>query len=117
MNIVEPKSWMCGPFTIHQRARFDSPAWAVYIVCLGEKQIGKQFSIPQLSDCEWLMHQRYADESRWREFSAGRPIKIARGDGGQFATYAASVTIAIRRGRKTTKADDDEREQPEALPS
>ena len=74
-TIAETKSWLIGPYRVQQRPRFDSPAWAQYLVFLGDALIGKQFSIPSESDCEWLArtHGEYAKPSRpWRGYSHGR---------------------------------------------
>lgn len=69
MIIAATSSFTLGPFTVQVRPRFDSPAWAVYIVLRGRRLIGKQFSRPSLDDCRWLeSHAReervvYADSS------------------------------------------------------
>lgn len=59
MIIVDTKVYELGRFTVQQRPRPDSPAWAVYIVFLGDKLIGRQFSTPTVSDCEWLERQQH----------------------------------------------------------
>lgn len=58
MNIVETRVYALGNFTIQQRPRPDSPGWAVYVVLYQGKVIGKQFSVPTISDCEWLSRQK-----------------------------------------------------------
>lgn len=58
MNIVESRTFELGRFTVRQKPRFDSPGWAQYLVYLGEVLIGKSFSMPDLSCCEWLYQQR-----------------------------------------------------------
>lgn len=61
MIIVETRIYELGKYTIQERPRQDNPAWAVYIVILREKVIGKQFSVPSMSDCEWLSRQKTAE--------------------------------------------------------
>lgn len=79
MLIVESCSWRLGVFTVYQRPRFSAPAWPQYLVYIGPKLIGKQFSRPSLDDCRWLeIHAReecvvYASAARrihpYREYS------------------------------------------------
>lgn len=57
MNIVESRSWLLGKFTVHQRPRIDSPSWACYLVFIGERLIGKSFSMPDLECCCYLERQ------------------------------------------------------------
>ena len=52
-NVVEPCTFMVGAFVVRQAPRFDNPRWAVFIVFLGERLIGKCFSRP---DQEWCSH-------------------------------------------------------------
>lgn len=64
-----------GPYTVRIGLRHDNPAWPLYLVFRREKLIGKHFSRPGLSDCEWLeRNNAYAKTSRWPETSEGRPI-------------------------------------------
>ena len=74
MPIVENLTWHLGPFTIHQRARLDSPAWAVFLIYRGSLLIGKNFSRPSESDCEYIASWRgvYASDTKSRDKSAGR---------------------------------------------
>lgn len=58
MNIIEVRTFHIGSYTVHQRPRFDSPGWAQYLVYLGEVLIGKCFSCPCESDCQWLERQQ-----------------------------------------------------------
>lgn len=58
MNIVETHVFEIGPYRVRQQPRFDSPAWACYLVFLGDVLIGKSFSMPSQSDCEWLERQQ-----------------------------------------------------------
>jgi len=85
MTIVEALRWQCGRFVIQQRPRPDNPAWAVYIVILDAREIGRSFSLPDVDCCEWLLHQpdgTYAPPSmikHWsyteRQRKRGRPSK------------------------------------------
>ena len=67
-EIAETRAWNVGPYRVQQRPRFDNPAFAVYVVMRGDVLIGKTFSIPSLSDCEWLDRHNgaYAPKSRPR---------------------------------------------------
>ena len=100
MFTAETRIFAVGRFTVQQRPRFDNPAWAVYIVFLGQRLIGKNFSLPGISDCEWLKRENgvYAKQSRALEISKGRPIRNAN---------------PRRRGRP--RKADAERELIEAL--
>lgn len=84
MIIASTSTFTLGRFTVHVRPRFDNPAWAVYVVFLGERLVGKQFSIPSLSDCQWLLRTGgvYSPPTAWHEWKAiyrkpgpGRPRK------------------------------------------
>ncbi len=46
-----------GKFTVRQGLRADNPAFPVWLVFVGDRLIGKQFSQPSESDCEWLARQ------------------------------------------------------------
>lgn len=63
--IVDNKTFHRGKYTVHQRQRFDNPAWPLYIIRHGERIVGRQFSYPSESDCEWLDRERaiYAAQS------------------------------------------------------
>lgn len=66
MIICESLTFHVGPYTVHQRPRTDSPGWAVYLVYLEQKFIGKSFSMPNLDCCQWLERSngRYAEPSQ-----------------------------------------------------
>lgn len=70
MNIVETKTFQLGAYTVRQRPRIDSPGWAQYLVFLGGVLIGKSFSMPALSDCEWL--ERQQREQTFYAFSSAK---------------------------------------------
>lgn len=55
--IAETKIWELGVYTVREQPRPDNPFWPVYIVMLKASIIGRMFSRPALSDCEWLKHQ------------------------------------------------------------
>lgn len=46
--------YILGKFTVHEALRKDNPAWPQYAVYLGHNLIGKSFSRPDLSCCQWL---------------------------------------------------------------
>lgn len=54
-----------GPYTVVEGLRHDNPAWPLFLIYKGDALIGKQFSRPCLSDCEWLDRERgvYATSS------------------------------------------------------
>lgn len=79
MIVAGTSTFTLSSFTVRVRPRFDNPAWAVYLVFAGERLIGKQFSIPTLSDCEWLQRQIYATASHARETS--RDVQLRTIDG------------------------------------
>lgn len=58
VNIIESKTFQIGPYVIRQRPRSDSPGWGQYLVFLGDVLIGKSFSMPSESDCQWLETQQ-----------------------------------------------------------
>lgn len=58
MNIVDTFIFDIGRFTVRQQPRFDSYGWAQYLVFLNGVLIGKSFSWPSESDCEWLERQQ-----------------------------------------------------------
>lgn len=43
-----------GKFTVVIAIRVDNPAWPRYQIFCGTKFIGVQYSMPSISDCEWL---------------------------------------------------------------
>jgi hypothetical protein len=58
MLIVETFTFAVGDFSVQQRPLRENPAWAVYIVSLAGRVIGRQISRPSESDCRWLLlHQ------------------------------------------------------------
>lgn len=70
MNIVDTLIFDIGRFTVRQQPRFDSSGWAQYLVFLDGALIGKSFSWPGESDCEWLLVQQ-RDQTMYA-FSATR---------------------------------------------
>lgn len=67
--IAETSTFAVDCFVVQQRPRQDNPYWAVFIVFLNGKLIGKQFSRPTLSDCRWLERSVYAEESSHQDTS------------------------------------------------
>ena len=87
-----------GPFTVTVGVRPDNPSFACYIICRGTKLIGKQFSYPSLTDCQWFEKQKgvYADRS-------------------ENATQAYGWTASTARRRGRQRKEDSERELKEAI--
>ena len=54
IQIAESKRWQCGKYTIQQRPRPDNPAFPTYLVFVGDKFIGSEFSLPDEGACRWL---------------------------------------------------------------
>lgn len=69
--IADTTSFDIGPFKVHQRPRFDNPAFAVYIVMRGAQLIGKSFSRPDLGCCQWLERTNYAERSEYAKKEHG----------------------------------------------
>ena len=65
-------SMTIGRFTVLISIRPDNPAFPAYVVMVDGHVIGRQFSVPSLSDCEWLERQVYATSSTWLERSNAR---------------------------------------------
>lgn len=68
------ESFQLGRFTVHLALRPDNPAFPAYRIFIGAKFIGKQFSRPCITDCEWLERENgvYATESQVLESSASQ---------------------------------------------
>ena len=60
-----------GCYTVRQALRPDNPAFPIYLVYAGERLIGRQFSVPSITDCEWLERNANAE----RPYSGGSRIK------------------------------------------
>lgn len=71
--IAETRMYQLGQYTILERPRTDNPAWPVYIIRIGLKVVGRGFSKPSLSDCEWLAAQEKHHEPVYAEPSPQRP--------------------------------------------
>lgn len=48
-----------GKYTVKLGLRADNPAFPVYIVYAGGKEIGRSFSMPDRGCCEWLHRQKH----------------------------------------------------------
>lgn len=61
-----------GRFVVRIGLRPDNPAFPVYLVFRRERLIGRQFSMPSLTDCEWLERTggKYANQSEFAQASA-----------------------------------------------
>ncbi len=69
-----------GKYTIVIATRPDNPAFPVYRVFIGLRLIGKQFSVPTESDCQWLERQTFEESFVYAQrpcyrlvYSAPRP--------------------------------------------
>lgn len=107
-------TYTAGAYTVRISLRPDNPAFARYLVFKFDKLVGRQFSRPSETDCQWLERCcQYATESHCATFSDGHPIKISRGANGHFGGGKA-FTVG-RRGRP--RRADAERQLQEALPT
>jgi hypothetical protein len=63
-----------GKYTVFTALRPDNPAFPVYRIFIGAKLIGKQFSVPSLTDCRWheVSGGVYATRSTFVRTSEGR---------------------------------------------
>mgnify|MGYP001560074468 CR=1 FL=1 len=59
-----------GRFRIVIRLRIDNPAFPQYLIYVGYKLVGKQFSVPTVSDCEWLERQEAMERLVYAQQSA-----------------------------------------------
>lgn len=87
-----------GPYTLRIGIRIDNPAFPSYLVYRGTTFIGKQFSMPSQSDCEWLESNSgtYARESSSLEISRGRPIWNAKKRTGRPTNEARAARAAAQ---------------------
>ena len=71
---AETRWFKLGPYIVYQRPLKDNPAFALFIMSRDGVVLGKQCSVPQLSDCKWHELQRgvYASDTKSRDKSAGR---------------------------------------------
>ena len=58
IGIAETRIYQIGRFTIRQQPLPLNPAWATHLIFLGRQLIGRQFSVPCTSDCEWHLRRR-----------------------------------------------------------
>ena len=64
MTTAPTAVWQIGPYRIVSAARFDNPAFAKHSIYRKGRYIGSQFSVPILTDCEWLERDgNYAEPS------------------------------------------------------
>lgn len=89
-----------GPYTVREGLRRDNPGWPVYLVYKGERLIGRQFSRPSLSDCEWLDRERVV-------------YALAEQSKRDFRKHSRHIGQFSRRGRP--RKADAERELAEAM--
>jgi hypothetical protein len=58
IRVAETRTYQLGRYTVRQQPHWDNPAFAQYLVFLDDVLIGKCFSSPGISDCDWLEHQQ-----------------------------------------------------------
>lgn len=80
-------TYQLGRFTIRVGLRPDNPAFPRFLVFLGDDLVGKQFSRPCVTDCEWLLRSQrsesqYAEPSKapfaFTVYRRGRPTNAER---------------------------------------
>lgn len=69
MIIAETRSFTVGIYTVWQRPRMDNPAFPQYLIYLRDRLLGKSFSVPDVSCCEWVREHgsdspQYAEDSK-----------------------------------------------------
>lgn len=74
------ESFQLGPFTVRLGLRRDNPLFPVFLIFRGPKLIGKQFSRPCQTDCEWLERENcvYATESVFIRIEQTRGVHMRR---------------------------------------
>lgn len=82
--IAEQRVWKLGPYVVRQTIRPDNPYWPAYLIFRRDKLVGRQFSNPSESDCQWLEYLNgvYATKShapqKFTTFRGGRPTNAER---------------------------------------
>ena len=99
-----------GPYTVRLALRADNPAFPVHIVMRGAKQIGKQFSRPNLDDCRSLERELRAE--RELRNHCNLPAAFQPGEGFHNASDLGAHRKA-RRGRP--RKEDALAPRPEAI--
>lgn len=56
-----------GPYTVIIALRRDNPAFPCYLIFRGERLVGKQFSMPDESDCRYREMQKQEASRQARE--------------------------------------------------
>lgn len=72
MIIAEVRSFTISRYTVWQKPRMDNPAFAQYLIYIGDRLLGKSFSLPDLGCCQWVEHHG-SESPQYAESSA--PIK------------------------------------------
>lgn len=96
MIIIGTSTFTVGKFTVQQRPRFDNPAFAVYIVMLAGEFIGKQFSMPSITDCQWLQRENSPNVT---DITSKRAIQINGATPADERRLRAGQAPASHRGR------------------
>ena len=90
MNIGE--SMHLGSFVVRCTLRFDNPYFPRYVVFKGDKLVGMQFSVPNLSDCKWLERGAEYAASSGPTYTGVYRINYRRG-----ATSAESIAKRLKK--------------------
>ena len=51
---AQPQQWKCGPYTVRQALRPDSPAWPQYQILRNGMLVGLSFSVPDENWCRYI---------------------------------------------------------------
>jgi len=89
-----------GKYTVRAGLRPDNPLFPVYIIFKGKRLIGRQFSVPSLTDCEWLERTggTFEEPTGFQLSEAERERRRRCGDAGRKAT------IRTNKARKALEA-------------
>lgn len=81
MNIASDvgTTFQLGRYTVRVAMRQDNPAFAKYLIFRRNLLVGRQFSRPSFSDCEWLERwgDKYATVSQFRDISESKSASAA----------------------------------------
>jgi hypothetical protein len=77
MPLAQTSTFTISVFTIKQKPLFDNPAFAVFLIFLKDRLVGRQISYPTLTDCRWheQRHGVYARPGESHHHSGGYVIR------------------------------------------
>lgn len=92
---MDSTTTILGAFTVRIGLRADNPAFPTYLVFREGLFIGRQFSMPSVSDCEWLQRNSlaYALSSKSSNESVRRRARAASGRASSFRSNQAKKTL------------------------